>query len=321
MKELLTSVLIMSHTNACLHMEKVIPLPVAVESHALAQEWGGDLWLLINQPGNQQTQLLKISSSHEVEIIAALPIMAASMTSCDQQLIVTGSNAQGQSLIIGLDANGQLRWEYRFSGPQPTTWPIAACGPMPVIVWQQTPDRIETGLLDSKSGSLHRKPAIDVGTPPARMYSWKNRVWGAWAEQEGIHVVDLVEGGQRVVLTDGVYATEFSVGQSSEGAYFGWTTRNQACWLLPNTPSPNSVVIENLAGGTISLISGGMPLMWIQKSKQSIDEGLEWESTLTLADRRPHTVDGYVFTVAWWRQQVVVVNQSKVLVFRNNLES
>ena len=313
---LLKLVLIMSQTTPCLQLEKMILLPVSVESHALAQKWQEDLWLLINQPGDRETQLLKITSSHRVEIIAALPILAASMTNCNQQMIVTGSNAEGRPLVIGLDAQGRLLWEYLFSGPEPTTWPVAACGPMPTIAWQQTPDKIEVGMLDMKSATLFRKPAITVGAPPAKIFSWKNKIWGVWAEKNGLHIVDLAEAIERVVLTDGIYANEFSIGQSSEGTYFGWTAGNQAYWLLPETSLPTSVVLENAAGGTFSLISGEAPLIWIQKSKEGLDGNLEWESTLVLQDTKPHILDGFVFIVSWWQQRVVVVNQSRILLLK-----
>lgn len=303
----------MSQTTSRLQIEKMMPLPVYVGSHALAQEWRGELWLLINQPGNQKTQVLKITSSHQVESIAALPLMAASMNSCDGQLIVTGSNAKGQPLVIGLNAKGQLLWEYLLSGPEPTIWPIVACGPMPVIVWQQTPDQIERGLLDTKSATLLRKPAIAVRSPPVRIYSWKNQLWGIWVDKMGIHIIDLAETSERVVSTGGKNVNEFSVGQSRDGAYFGWTSGNQTFWLLPETLSSILVDYVNTTGGTFNLISGGAPLMWIQKSKQNIDGDLEWESTLLMPSSIPIFLDGYVFAVAWWQQQVVVVNQSMVL--------
>ena len=306
----------MPQTTSCLQLQKMIPLPVSVESHALAEEWEGELWLLINQPGNHQTQLLKITSAHAIESIAVLPIIAASMTCCDQQMIISGSNADGRPLIIGLNAAGLLLWEYVFSDISPIVWPITGCGLAPTIAWQQHPDKIELGVLDTNSATLLRKPAFNVEVPPAKIFSWKNKVWGAWADKGTLHVVDLVEDDERVIATDGFHANEFSVGQTREGVYFGWTAGNNAFWLLPESPSPGIIDIENIAGGTFCLISGGEPLGWIQKSKQGIGGELEWESTLVFADLTAHTVDGYVFTIAWWQQQVVVVSQSKILLFR-----
>lgn len=307
----------MSQTTTYLQTKKIIPLPVAVESHALAQEWGRDLWLLINQPSKQKTQLLKITSAQEVEIMAALPMMAASMTICDQQLIATGSNAAGQPLVVGLDATSQVLWEYLFTDLQPITWPVAACGSRPRIAWQQTPEKIEVALLDTTANSLLSKPTIRIQSPPVRIVSWKEKLWGVWTDKDGHHVVDLISAKDRVVSGDGVHHAEFSMGYAKGGVYFGWVTGENANLLLPKTSSLTQMNLSNASGGAFQLISGGAPLIWIQKSEQSIDEITEWKSTLIVPGAAPYSVDGYVFCVAWWRRQVAAVNQSKVILLEN----
>lgn len=306
----------MSKTASYLQLEKIIPLPIHAESNALAQEWNKELWIWINQPQRKSSLLLKAKEPGQINVVAELPIMANAMNCHEQQMIVTGSKNKGQPYICGLDSNGQVLWDFLFSNIKPITWPVAACSSPPVIAWQETTGKIEVGLMDVQSRSILRKPTFTVDNPPARLFSWKNQIWGLWREKGKIHVIDFVKGNRQEVLTDNIYASEFSLGHSNEGNYFGWNNGNQPVWLLPKKSSATSVGLEGDSLGTIRLISGNIPLMWVQKSNVGINGNMEWESTFVLPGEKYYTVDGFVFAVAWWQQRIALVKNSAVFLLK-----
>lgn len=306
----------MSQLKPCLQTEKIIPLPFTTESNAIAQEWRGDMWLLINQPGKQQTQLLNIKQDYEIKEIASLPIVASSLCSSKEHLIVTGANSDGNPLILALDANGNRVWEYIVKDIKPITWPVVAYRTELVLAWQQIPERIEMGFLNINSSKLKITSPIAVENPPARIISWKNLIWASWFEQGKIHITDLVENNKQIISCKDLNVGDYSVGQSGEGTYYGWIKGKKAYWLLPASQSPGSIILENDANGTFNLISGGEPLIWVQTSKPDIDKTLVWTSTLIIPGKDPFLVEDYVFTVAWWQQKVVLVKQSMVLLLQ-----
>lgn len=303
----------MSKTFGSLMIKKAIALPLAVESHAIAQEWNEELWLLINQPGRKKSQVLKVTSSHELQVISSLPIIAASVIECDQQMIITGANPNGQPIVFGINSEGEIIWKYSFSGVVPITWPLAACGDRVMLAWQQTPDKIETGLLDPKSSKLLLRDPVIVQSQPAKIFAFKDKLLVGWSEKTGIHIIKLLAEQEQVLLSNEVQADAFSVGECKEGIYFGWRIGNHAYWLLPFTKLPSRIDLGNINGGTFNLVKGGDPLIWVQKSVYGIDGDLQWTSNLISQKRNSYTVEGYVYAVLWWNQMLVIVNQSKLL--------
>lgn len=306
----------MTPKASCLQTEKIIPLPVTVESNAIALEWKEDLWILVNQPGLKNTRLLKINSSYETEIVSTLPILASSTACCEQQMIVTGSDSNGKPLALGLDSGGKPLWEFHFPDVAPVNWPVASCGDKPFLAWQGTHEKVEVGLLDIESKILLRRPVLSVPNPPVRFFAWKGNCRAGWTEKGRIIINDLMDGNKTEIGTNNIRTREYAVGQTSEGKYYGWIIGNQVFWLLPEKPLSGSVNIANASMGTLKLISGGIPLMWIQRLLQDDDKNPEWESILVIPDKKPYILNGFVFSVAWWQNKVVIVNHSKVLLLK-----
>ncbi len=297
-----------------LHQEKVIALPIAVETHALATEWNDDLWVLINQPGEHQTALLKVTPDYTVTLVGKVPTLASSSALCGEELIISGSDSVGNVVILAINSSGSILWQHSPDINKPTTWPEVTCDTHPLIAWQDKPASVQWGVLNPANGSLERWPENKVGQPPAKLYAWRETLLAAWAEMGELHILDLRKGSEQVVPVDEGRVADFSVARSKNGIYYGWTAAGKAYWMLP--PSTTFYPLPHDSHGTFNLISGGPPLVWVQESEDDIDENLNWKSTLIPADSHPHSVSGYVFAVTWWQQKVALVQQSNIILLK-----
>lgn len=307
---------IMSTTANRLPLQKVLSIPETVDSHAIAQQWGDELWLLINKPGTQKTQLYKINTALKVNFIAVLPILSSTLSCCSEQMLVTGSNKQGQAVVIGVDALGQVKWQYVFSGSPPIIWPVAACGEKPMVAWQTTANEINWGLLDTESSTMDEQKVISIESSPVKLFSWKDRLWVIWMENSSLKILDLYNAAEKAFPGTNTI-NEFSMGVCTQGVYFGCISGDNITLHLPANLASSPVYIDSDPNGTFDLISGDMPLIWSQQSRHDIDGNRQWKSTLTQPDSMPFYIDDFVFTVAFWEQQIVVVQRSSMLIIDN----
>src|SRR5262249_51646021 len=120
-----------------------IALPVAVETSAWAVPVGGEVRVLINQPGSTQTTQLRVLPKHRVEPLPPLPIVVGGAAGCGRELVVTGADAKGLPLVLGVADDGKTTWQTSIDGPTPTLWPVPGCAPQPIICWQTSFDKLE----------------------------------------------------------------------------------------------------------------------------------------------------------------------------------
>ena len=304
----------MSQMTSCLDSEKSIPLPVEIDSHAIVYEWNDTLWLFINRFSEQKTHVYNMNKAYELALLTELSMMSSTVVSCKNELVVTGSNSEGKPVIIGINSEGDQIWSHFFSEINPITWPVTSCGNEMVIAWQESINTLEVGILNTKNNSLQSQTKVNIETPPVTLYSWKNHMHGIWLDRNQIHDIDLLKNQETIIDLDGVYSNNISFGITNDLPYLGWTTKDWVYFKYLEGGTIESVKVENLTTGEMSVISGTAPLLWIQSQSLDLDESRNWKSVLVVPGMDVYNVNGYVYAVGWWQNKIVVAHSSKLVI-------
>ena len=316
MSKILITILIMSQMTSCLDSEKTIPLPVVIDSHAIAYEWNDALWLLINRFSEQKTHVYKITQDHKIVLVSKLSMMSSTASSCDDQLIITGSNSVGKPIIIAINAEGEQIWNHVLSEMNPITWPVTSCGDELLLTWQESIDTLEVGSLNTKTNVFQRQSQILVETPPLTLYAWKNHMHSIWLDNKQIHDMDVSKNEKSLIERNGDYADNFTMGIADDNLYYAWATKDQVSLKFSEEKKVQSVKVENASGGDIIAVSGKEPLIWIQRADMDIDENIIWKSALVIPGKEIYKINEYVYAVSWWQDKIVVVHPNRLLILQ-----
>ena len=302
--------------TSCLNSEKTIPLPVAIDSHAIAYEWNDALWLLINRFSEQKTHVYKVTQDYEIALVSKLSMMSSTASSCDDQFIITGSNSVGKPIIIAINAEGKEIWNHVLSEITPITWPITACGGELLLSWQESTDTLEVGSLNTKTNEFKRNSQIKVETPPLTLFAWKNYMHSIWLDNKQIHLTDVSKNEKSLIERNGDYADNFTVGIADDHLYYAWATKDHVSLKFSEEKKTQSVPVENASGGDIIAVSGKEPLIWSQRADMDMDENIIWKSVLVIPEKEIYNINEYVYAVSWWHDKIVVVHPNRLSILQ-----
>ena len=293
----------------------VLALPVAVETAAWVTPVDDEMHIWINGPNSGETTQLRLLPTRQIEKLSSLPFVTAGVTACDKELVITGSDTAGQAVVLGTTTDGAVVWQFTMAGPTPTRWPVPGCTTKPVIVWQISPDKIE--VADVGPNGLSLQQSVNVGGPPLDFTIGDNYIWGVWTDSSGIRGVKIGTQGIQPIHISVPFPADVAIGVCPEGPCVAWIQGSLA-FLTKITSgvdlitSPPELDLADAAGGTLAIVSGREPLLWAQRGKFIEDEEPRWISALALPDSKPLMIEGFVHTVAWWGDTVVVVGSGEL---------
>jgi hypothetical protein len=292
-----------------------LALPVKVETAAWAVSIAGELRVLINHPGVTATTQLRVLPTHGLEPLPSLPIVVAGAADCGQDLLVTGADADGHPLALGVEASGKVAWQSLINGPTPTRWPVPGCVPHPVVVWQTAQDKLEVARCGP--GGITHQRSISIGGPPLDVAIGGHSIWSSWPTSSEIQCAEIGEHDVRTVSIAATSPSSIAIGASPKGACIAWTQGSSSFFARivseakPSEP-PLALDLVNAVNGTLSIVSGPEPLIWAQRGQLIEGEAPRWISALVLPGDSPLLVEGLVHAVAWWGDGVAVVGSEEI---------
>lgn len=294
----------------------VVALPVAVETAAWAVPVGSELRLWINGPNARETAQLRVLPGRRLEPLPPLPIILAGAASCGGELVVTGSDTRGQPKVLGVATDGRMLWELGIDGPTPILWPVPGCAPLPVIVSQTTPGKIEVAAVGA--GGLAERRSLEVGGPPLAIAIGGGATWVVWGDASGIQGVEIGVRGVRAIHIAAPYPGDVAIAPCTEDACVAWLQDRAAFFVRiasDGKPVGPTIPIDlaGASGGRLAIVPGPQPLVWAQRGEALEGEVPRWTSALVLPGAGPPLmVEGLVHAVAWWGEEVVVVGSGEL---------
>ncbi len=297
----------------------VLALPLAVETSAQAVQLGEELRILINQPGLKYTTHLRLLPTLEIEDLPPLPLVAAGVAQCADELLVTGADEAGAPVVMRVAADGKLLWQFKLEGASPTRWPAPFCATQSYIVWQTSLDKIEVascgpnGIVDSRSFS--------VGGPPLSVAAGSRAVWAAWNDATQIHCLEITEQASRSLRLAATFPNGVAICACSEGACLAWIEAGSVFFTRINSETesaenPIKLDLEN-AGGTLSVVSGTQPLVRASRADFDAGEEVEWMNALVLPGKSPVIFKGFVHAIAWWGEMLAVIGWEQIYLLKH----
>ena len=101
-----------------------VALPVAAETAARLVALGDELRVLVNVAEKGYTAQMRVTRNRQVRMLAPLPLMVGGACGCEDGMIVTGSDEQGEPLIAAIADDGIVSWLTKLEGEMPLRWPI-----------------------------------------------------------------------------------------------------------------------------------------------------------------------------------------------------
>ena len=290
-------------------------LPEAVEGSAWIAAIGDDLRILINRPGSGKTLQLCVRPDRHIVELEPLPCIAAGLAVHDQNIVITGASSSGQPITLGVSIDGRVTWRTRIDGPMPTRWPVPAYTPGPVILWQTCPESLE--IAEVGPSGIGSQRSIAVGGPPLAMATTADAAWVAWLDVTGIRGVRIIGDTEEAFHQPMSRPGDLSIGSGFEHAQLAWVRGIQTLFARgPPFRKPISLALGDASGGTLSVISGALPLVWAQRGEAIDGQGVSWTSALTAPGCSPVMIDGLIHAVAWWHDMLVVLGTVELLFFK-----
>lgn len=304
-------------TTTSLRPTAVLALPLTVDSAAWATPIDEELRLWINHPGAGETAQLRVLRGNAFEALSSLPIVAAGAARCGSEIVMTGADAEGHPVVLGVAEDGNVRWRFLIDGPTPIRWPIPGCAPEPVVVWQTSHGEIERARVGPQG--LDRRRSVRVGGPPLDLTTGGGAIWAVWSDESGVHAVEMGRERAREIFINAAVPDGVAVGGFEEGAWVAWT-RGASAFLVSVSPgkhpsAPVAIDIAGASGGTLAVVAGPEPLLWIRHGEALEGEPPRWRSAFVLPGREPTLVEGLVHAVTWWGDAVAVVGTTDVRLF------
>lgn len=294
----------------------IIALPVAVDTAVYTAARDDELRLWINRPATKTLQL-RVRPDRSIEELPPLGTVASGAARCDGEFVVTGANAEGRPVVLGLADDGTVAWQFSLDGPVPIRWPIPLCAPRPTIVWQTSTSTLEVARVDRSILAGHR--AVPVGGPPLVVASAGDSIWAAWTGTSAVTCAEITETGVRAMQVPADLASDAAICGCSAGACVAWIQNGSAYFTrIVHGAAPTEPVVAldlaEAAGGTMALVAGPRAVVWAQRGEIIEGETPRWTSALVLPGWETFTVEGRVQAVVWWAGGLVVVG-SEALYF------
>lgn len=296
-----------------------LALPLAVETAAHAVQLGEELRILINQPGLNATAQLRLLPTLEMEELPPLPLVAAGVAACVDELLVTGADEAGVPVVMRVAADGKLLWQFKLEGASPARWPAPFCATQSHIVWQTSLDKLEVascgpnGIVASRS--------FNIGGPPLSVAAGSHAVWAAWSDATQIHCLEITEHAARDINLAATFPNGVAIGACNAGACLAWMQAGSVFFTRVNsetglTENPIKLDLEN-AGGTLAVVSGPHPLVRASRADFDAGEEVEWTNAIVLPCKSPVIFKGFVHALAWWGEMLAVIGWEQICLLKH----
>jgi hypothetical protein len=291
----------------------VVGLPVPVETTGYVVAFDDEVRIWNNRPGEGTTMQWRVRARAEIEELPPLSIVAAGAVRCGTGFVITGALQDGRAVVVGSDEDGVVLWQHELDGPAPTRWPIPACIPTPVVVWQTAYGQVE--IADVTASALIRRASVAVGGPPLDIAAAANSIWVVWSSESGVWAAEQDQRSRRTFQVDAAYASQLAVGSCAGGVCIAWG-REQPPVLaqgdVARTKFGPAVPLDvaGVVGGALDVIPGGPPLVHVRGSALNENAELQPVSVLTAPATTPLVIEGLVHAVACRDDEVVVLGST-----------
>ncbi len=292
-------------------IEKIIALPISVETNAILLDWGEELWVFINIVENKETFVCKVNISLEIEKITTLPHLSTSAITSEKNIFISGADAEGNPKIIAIDGSGKIQWENSLK-IAPIIWPVMAYNEKIFIAWQEKIGEIERGYLSMETTEIEKLPAILVENPPAILFPIQTTILATVTKNNKISIVDLLN--KKEIAENVLY--QLTIGKLEEGIFYGWQDGNKICMKNHFNNKTECISLKNASLGKLKAISGNEPTLWLQNQEMTVDGADQWKSTIIQESTKLFEIQGFVYSVVSWREKFAAVQNSKLIIFK-----
>jgi hypothetical protein len=293
----------------------VVGLPVAVTTSAWLAGGDDGLHLLVGEPQIGATaHILLRQGATTLTALPPLPLVAAGVACGPDGLAITGANAAGDALIIGVSQAGESLWRCALEGPPPIRWYVPFAMPELAVVWQVAANRIEIASIDG--GVLRGRESIPVGGPPLTIAAGAGRLWAAWAEDRVTRAVVCGRDGVSYWTAAEAKADAIAIGACNEHAWMAWSAAGET-FLSDLESGCAGVRIElgRAAGGALVVAPGPFPIVWAQQAVSNAWGERIYVSALARPGRLPILFEGLVHAVAWCCGRLAVLGSTDLWLF------
>lgn len=301
----------MKKNSSSFKIEKIIGLPIFVETHAILMDWNGELWIFINAAENKETFAFKLNASFAFEKITTLPLLSTSAIVCEKMIIISGANADGNPMVVAIDNSGKIQYK-NLLNITPIIWPVLSFNKEVFIAWQENQNEIERGILNLKTNKIEKFPAILVEKPPVILFPLKETLLATITKNNKINIVDLHNG--KTVAED--ILQQVSIGKAQEGVFYGWLEGNKICIKQHINDESDCIPLKNASLGNLKAISGNEVTLWIQNRELTIDGNYQWKSTIIQENTDLFEIEGFVYSVISLEKRFVAIQNSKLILFK-----
>ncbi|KJJ38919.1 hypothetical protein [Aequorivita vladivostokensis] len=298
----------MTKYKSFLKIEKTVSLPVAVETNAVLVSWKESLFILTNSIAKRETFVFKMSYSFTFEKIKTLPILSTSAYIFESQIIISGSDNEGNAIIVAINFSGEILQKIPLE-ITPSIWPKVGGTDKIYVAWQEKADEIKRGILNFNNSEIEQLQPIPVENPPAKLIAVTKTLFAIILEKNKTIVIDLITNEQHSLNI----SQSITVGQSNEDIYFGWMESNTVCLKFQHSEEKHCVASKNANTGKLQAVSGSEAALWLQKQEMDIDGNYQWKSAIIQKDVEIFEIDSFIHTVGAWNGMLVAVQESKII--------
>lgn len=301
----------MKNYSAHFNVEKIIALPISVETNAILLEWDEVLWVFINTVENKETFVYKVNTSLEIEKITTLPLLSTSAITSEKNIFISGADAEGNLKIIAIDDSGKIQWENSLK-IVPIIWPVMAYNGKIFIAWQEKISEIERGYLSLETKKIEKLTTILVENPPAILFPLEKTILATISESNKISIVDLLN--EKKIAENVLH--QLTIGKLEEGIFYGWQEGNKICIKHQNNKESDCIPVKNASLGNLKAISGNEATFWLQNKEMTVDGDYQWKSTIIQKNTDLFEIEGFVYSVVSWEKRFAAIKNSKLILFK-----
>lgn len=298
----------MTKYKSFLKIEKTVSLPFAVETNAVLVSWKESLFILTNSIAKRETFVFKISDSFTFEKIKTLPILSTSAYIFESQIIVSGSDNDGNAIIIAINFSGEILQKIPLE-ITPSIWPKVGGTDKIYVAWQEKADEIKRSILNFNNSEIEQLQPIPVENPPAKLIAVPKTLFAIISEKNKSAIIDLITNGQHSINI----VQPITVGQADEALFFGWVESDRVCLKFQHSDEKYCVASKNANIGKLQAVSGSEAALWLQKQEMDIDGNYQWKSAIIQKDVEIFEIDSFIHTVGAWNGMLVAVQESKII--------
>lgn len=298
--------------NFSLKIEKIISLPITIETHAVSINWNEDLWVLINLTATKETFIYRLNASLNFEKIVSLPFLSTSATICKNKLFIIGADFKGKPVLISINKFGKILTNHTLEFT-PTIWPVIAYSNKLFIAWQENETEIERGNFNMETNKIEKLKPISISNPPAIFCALKETVFATISEKTETRLINLIS--DEIIKLD--ISQQITIGKTIETIFYGWMENNTVCLKFLKKNKQINFPIKNASLGKLKAISGNLATFWLQNRQMQMSDEYQWKSIIIQEKTSVFEIEGFIFTVGSWNNRIVLVQNSRIILLKN----